>query len=138
MKRIKLSQIASKARTRPEGYVEYVLSLGKIVGDFLELEDHVFNEIRKKYREETPKDPKPEEMVRNFSLAMGKWIKAGFKVVDQEKHNARAAICQGNELTPKCDFWEPGARLGMGKCKKCGCTKMKLWLATEKCPVDKW
>ncbi len=80
------------------------------------------------------KEPSPLELVSNFSTAMTVWVKAGAPVVSEEVYRERAAICDG------CEYWQPEARLGLGKCSApgCGCTKLKRWLATESCPLRKW
>jgi hypothetical protein len=74
------------------------------------------------------------ELAGNFAGAMTRWIAAGAPVVSAETYAARAAVCEG------CEHWDGAARLGLGKCKApgCGCTSLKRWLATEKCPLTKW
>jgi hypothetical protein len=57
--------------------------------------------------------------------------------VTDAEYEARSAICE------PCEYWDGKARFGFGKCKapKCGCTKFKRWLATERCkhPAgDRW
>lgn len=80
------------------------------------------------------KEPSPAEMAQNFVGAMAKWASSGFALVPREVYEARTAICLA------CEFWDGAARLGLGKCKApgCGCTGMKRFLVTEKCPKDKW
>jgi hypothetical protein len=34
--------------------------------------------------------------------------------------------------------WDHSAYGGIGRCRKCGCTALKLRLATAKCPLGKW
>ena len=81
-----------------------------------------------------PGEPTMAEMAVNFAGAVAEWSLRGFPVVTEEEYAARAAICDS------CDFWDPQARLGLGKCKApgCGCTKLKRWLRTEKCVKGKW
>lgn len=81
-----------------------------------------------------PIEPSLNEMASNFMAATLRWVSAGLPVVQQEIYDSRMNIC-GN-----CEFWDSNARLGLGKCKAlgCGCTKLKQWLATEKCPKGKW
>lgn len=66
--------------------------------------------------------------------AMVRWEATGFKTCDTNEYYRRYAICL------QCPLWDDTARLGFGKCKhpKCGCTKAKLWLASEACPDGKW
>jgi len=77
-------------------------------------------------------EPSTLEMLQHFTSASFKWAKSGFKFADESTLSHRREICL------KCEFWKPNARMGMGKCLKCGCTSMKLKFATEKCPTGKW
>ena len=71
-------------------------------------------------------------MLQRFTGATFRWAKAGFTIADDEELASRKSTCTS------CPYWKPKARLGMGKCLKCGCTSMKLKFATEKCPIGKW
>lgn len=73
--------------------------------------------------------PTLPELAANFTEAMGKWAAKGFKTVSLDVYENRLAICG------KCSFWDKDGWLGYGKCNapKCGCTRFKLWLATETC-----
>lgn len=79
-------------------------------------------------------EPSPLEMAQNFVNALSNWVKAGAPVVSEEVYRERMAICEA------CEYWKPEARFGLGKCTApgCGCTKLKLWLSTEHCPLNKW
>jgi len=79
-------------------------------------------------------NPSISQMISNFTSAMANWAKGGFKIVSQEEFTRRLEICR------KCDAWNEQARGGLGKCNhvKCGCTKLKHWLETSKCPDGKW
>lgn len=70
--------------------------------------------------------------MKSFSKSMGQWAQEGFKKVSNEVYNHRINICRG------CEFWREDARLGYGKCAKCGCGKGKHWLPHEQCPIGKW
>lgn len=70
--------------------------------------------------------------VSTLSVALMDWAKVGFKLASPIELDARIAICQ------KCEQWEPKGWAGLGKCKKCGCSGVKLKLASEKCPLGKW
>ena len=80
------------------------------------------------------REPTIAEMKDNFITAVSEWSAAGFPVSSKEQYAERAAICGA------CEFWDPAARFGLGKCnhQKCGCTKFKFWMTTSKCPADKW
>ena len=79
-----------------------------------------------------PEEPTIFDLASNFIFATKKWVEAGFPVVNDDIYNNRFSICK------MCDFWDDDCRSGLGKCKKCGCTKFKRWLATEHCPEGKW
>lgn len=78
--------------------------------------------------------PTLAEMAENFAGALVRWAAAGFALVPEEVYRARLAICRS------CYYWDEHARLGYGKCQhpKCGCSKGKQWLKSERCPDQKW
>lgn len=141
---ISLREIADKARRRPAGYYEEVVSRGVIKGDEIEFTDEAFGELRRKYRatktQSLPPEPTALELAANFTRAMARWSAAGFPVVSEDGYHARSQTCEGVEPELRCAHWDGAANLGLGKCKApgCGCTRFKRWLATEKCPLDKW
>ena len=138
MIRFTLNQLREKAAIRPPGYFEDVLAVGSVEGETVTLDLAAYQILATKYRGTSaaprPQEPTAAELAANFSSALARWSAAGFPVVSREIYDDRAAICA------PCEFWDGAARLGLGKCthKKCGCTKMKRWLATEKCPLGKW
>lgn len=69
---------------------------------------------------------------RTFSGAMRAWVAAGLPMASPGVYEARIGICKA------CPEWESEGWLGMGKCKSCGCSGVKLRLETSKCPLDKW
>ncbi len=67
-------------------------------------------------------------MAASLAAATQAWAKKGFKLVDEEEHQRRLALCR------PCEFIYDG-----GRCRKCGCfMEVKSKLAGMKCPVDKW
>ncbi len=72
------------------------------------------------------------QMLQNFTKASFKWAKSGFKIADAETLANRKFICD------VCPYWYAKARMGLGKCLKCGCTSAKLNFVSEKCPIGKW
>ena len=76
--------------------------------------------------------PSGIDMTKNFGSSILAWAVSGFPVVDRQTFTARLANCAA------CPFWKPRARFTLGKCEKCGCTKLKHWLATERCPDKRW
>jgi hypothetical protein len=137
MKKIRIDSLKKMAPYRPRGYLEDVLSQGRIAGYMVELDDEVHRALIAKYRPKLP-TPIPEptlaDLASNFGSAISRWTAAGFPTVDAETYATRTTICAG------CPLWDAKARFGLGKCthKKCGCTKFKRWLTTEKCPLGKW
>lgn len=79
-----------------------------------------------------PPDPTPLELITNFTTATTKWVVNGFPTLTKDQYHVRADICNS------CEFWDPLARMGLGKCQKCGCAGLKRWLATEACPDHRW
>lgn len=81
-----------------------------------------------------PKEESPSvvKMASNFVSAMKDFAQSGFLRVTNEQYKARMDICN------KCEFWKSDARMGLGKCLKCGCTGAKQWIATSVCPIEKW
>ncbi len=56
------------------------------------------------------------------------WAAAGFPVVDDSTHLSRSVQCS------ICPRWDARA----GRCLECGCYALKLRLATETCPLNRW
>ena len=84
-------------------------------------------------RERLP-EPSALEMAGHAGVALAKWSAAGWPIAPAPVRAVRHAICRG------CEFWDPAGWVGFGKCRhqKCGCSRMKHALATERCPIDKW
>lgn len=76
--------------------------------------------------------PTTFQMAQKFAKATYNWAKSVFKLADETELARRKSICNN------CKFWYPTARMGLGKCLKCGCSSAKLKLASEKCPIGKW
>jgi hypothetical protein len=72
------------------------------------------------------------DMVKNFAKATAQWAHAGCPLVNEKQFAERAAICGA------CVHWNEDARIGMGRCNLCGCSRAKLFMATQRCPIDKW
>ena len=139
MIRVSVQKIRDKAPERPAGYLEDVLSSGIIVGDDLVVDEHRYTALCAKYRpSDNPLNKQVNTLPRltvgmemkNFQHAILEWGKAGFPVVTKELFEARIDICR------HCPDWDESARFGMGKCAVCGCTTLKLWLVTSKCPIN--
>ncbi len=85
-------------------------------------------------------EPTPSEMVANAADAFVAWGAAGFPVRPYASRLAVVAACDA------CIYWDANARkipfteIYLGKCMHpgCGCTKMKRFLLTSRCPMGKW
>lgn len=71
-------------------------------------------------------------VARSFVSAMTEWKRAGFPTVSRKVYSDRLRVCES------CEHWNGTSRFGFGRCAKCKCTRLKHWVATEKCPMDKW
>lgn len=78
--------------------------------------------------------PAVSDILRRGMAAFGRWAAAGLPVVSEETRQQRAAACTA------CPRWDGLARGGLGHCKHpgCGCTRLKWWLRTERCPDGRW
>lgn len=120
---------------RPPGFCAEIRTLGTFEGDMFEVDRvHWFAITRKHVTRSAPTAPTISEMLINFSGAMARWFGSGLALATREQWAERMRICGG------CQHWSPEARAGLGHCTApgCGCTKLKHWLATEKCPLGKW
>ena len=71
--------------------------------------------------------PSTTQQVKNLSKSIYDYAKSGFKNVTTEQYKDRLNICN------KCEF------LDDSRCTQCGCfIGVKAWIASEKCPIDKW
>lgn len=69
------------------------------------------------------------ELLKTGGYAAAKWALAGFNIVSKEEQNRRLDLCE------QCDkIHIPAVR-----CTECGCyVKVKAWMETEHCPLEKW
>lgn len=118
-----LDQLRKREKTRPVGYYEDVVSRGVIIGDSIELSETAYEELKAKY---DPDHIGLSALIKNFATAIARWAARGFPVVSKDQFDQRLNVCRG------CDQWT-----GL-TCRKCGCTGLKHWLATERCPLGKW
>ncbi len=79
-------------------------------------------------------EPTAAELAANFTRALARWLAAGLPITSEAEHAGRLAACR------ECPLWDAAALAGTGRCKhpKCGCSKLKHWLKTERCPAGKW
>lgn len=85
-----------------------------------------------------PPAPTPEptlvDELKSLREALARLRASGKKITPREARTHRAKTCAG------CPLWSSRARFGLGKCRhsKCGCTRLKVWIASESCPAGKW
>ncbi len=72
--------------------------------------------------------------IGNLRRALRRWQQSGFKLTPSSERKTRSSICAA------CPHWDDAGNLGLGECRApgCGCTRAKVWLATERCPLGKW
>jgi hypothetical protein len=112
--KLSLSQLRAKAKYRPPGYVEDVLSRGKMNGDLVELDDAVFEELRIKYKE--PERPALDVMAKGFFRSVAWWIANGVPVAPKRVFLARRERCESNV----CGQWLGDRKVA--RCAACGCS----------------
>jgi hypothetical protein len=74
--------------------------------------------------------PTMAQQARQFAYSMGQWVKSGMKVVPKETFDERLALCE------TCHYWRGASAYGFGRCNKCGCSGVKLYLTTSRCPLN--
>lgn len=71
-----------------------------------------------------------KQKLASFGESLAKWKRAGLSITTTEEHDIRLKVCQ------RCVFHK---KLPVGGiCLKCGCFSIKLWMLSEKCPINKW
>jgi len=82
---------------------------------------------------QTPEYPSLATMVKNATVAAGSVVASivhGEPIQASEEEQARRL-----EICHACEFFDHQ----QGRCTKCGCFgQWKTWLATQRCPIDKW
>ncbi len=108
--------------------------------------------VAKKPHRTTDDDSVPPEALVHPTLVdfVGNFAEAAMRAKAFAEHHGFKALFVSkkefeqrlNEGCRKCPgrYWEEDARLGLSKCShpQCGCTRLKLWLRSEKCPMNVW
>ncbi len=76
--------------------------------------------------------PTKTELLTRAGNAIKNFVNNGFKLVTAEQLLDRRSVCE------QCSLWNGEGSFGMGRCGSCGCTGLKLHVAGEKCPLNKW
>ncbi|HEY8965145.1 MAG TPA: hypothetical protein VIM58_01805 [Candidatus Methylacidiphilales bacterium] len=151
MIRIKTAYVRARAQSgkRPPGYLDDVLAHGTVDGDEIVFDDAAYAALAAKYRTPqptaaagTPTQPTPPPtknglpdvgtLALNLAKASARFAATGFKQVHPATLAARKAVCAA------CPDWEAQGYAGLGRCRKCGCSGVKLGWASERCPAGKW
>lgn len=74
----------------------------------------------------------------SLGRALVRWHRAGYKLATREQRGQRKAACAVCVLPDGQAGFDATARAGLGKCRACGCTCLKWWLKTERCPLSRW
>ncbi|SRR5712692_9493585 len=142
--RIPLSAIEEFSFNRPPAYKQELLNAGHRVANELEIEAAICATIHVHFPPDgssdggRPPDPSLSELALNFLTATARWAKAGFPLRTEAETSQILTICRGSAdgLQPACPEWLGDALIP--RCRRCGCTALKPWLVTEKCPMQKW
>ncbi len=123
---IPLSQLASVAALKPQGYYDACVRAGRIVGDRVILTEDAFAALRARF---SPLPPAAQ--IGSFLGAVAAECGAalnGAPAITPEQKAARLAICQ------TCEFLTPDR-----KCSQCGCwVEAKARFRAQTCPAGKW
>lgn len=76
--------------------------------------------------------PSFAQRARNFTAAMAGWARDGGRIVDQITFEQRQQACH------TCPHWGGSSMVGYAACGVCGCSGLKLFLASQSCPKGKW
>lgn len=74
-------------------------------------------------------------MAGTLGKSVANWATADdFSIISDELLKHRKEICE------KCSYWDKNAYLGAGRCNICGCSGLKLYIPSSKCPLNppKW
>ena len=80
------------------------------------------------------KTPSTADQLKTLSAAFVKAINTNTLTthVKPETFALRKSICQS------CEYFDPTAFVGTGRCRVCGCGEAKLRMPSQSCPKDKW
>lgn len=122
---------------RKPGYIEAVLAAANRDGDKLGLTEEEFTRIRDQFSIppsilNSLQEPTLGSELSELAAALAEWTASGFKLANSDQIAIRRSVCI------QCDFWDRTARVGLGRCRRCGCTRIKWWIETESCPASKW
>lgn len=121
--RYRLAELESNAENRPPGYLPEVLSSGEVDGEFLVIDHEKAVLLSAKYA--------PPSLIHKAGTVVAsaaRWVSCGMKTVPESEWLERSSHCG------LCEFWNARS----GRCEKCGCYAVKLYMDTEHCPIGRW
>lgn len=72
------------------------------------------------------------EMLSSLGDSLPSLASSMFATASPEELTRRKELCH------ICPFWSQESYLGLGGCKQCGCSSLKLRFASSHCPVGTW
>jgi len=126
------------ARHRRPGYIEACLKAGRVENGLVCLTQLQCARIRRQFVDvqallvRGAQQPTWPQAIANATREGLTWLRAGLPVSAAGELQHREAICLA------CRHWNPKAWLGTGGCRRCKCSRAKLFLATTRCPLNKW
>ena len=73
-----------------------------------------------------------ENRVATLGASLASWMSDNFQASPPELITSRTSICK------ECPYWSAKGYLGLGLCRKCGCSGLKVKMKVSKCPIGKW
>jgi len=132
MKRIKIDRLRQKAKKMRQGYLDEVLAVATINGDYAEISEEDF--VRLHRPKEEPPLPSLPTRIANLAgqvIQEALDVAQGVDPVTPEEAEKRIEICRSNV----CGKW----RASDETCSACGCyMKSKTPWRSAVCPVGLW
>ena len=125
-----IKAIEGMAKNRPAGYYEDIISSGRVVGDYVEIDHFKAIELVEKYKN-YQKMPSLSQMAKNLGRAISNEIMA---IAGKKKPTSEKLSEKRMEICNSCEFIDRKSK----RCTKCGCfLKWKTAWRSQKCPVGK-
>lgn len=133
MIKLRVEDIKRMEPYKAPGYRDAVMSAATESGGILTLSQEAYAGISAQFPTlEESREATISEKASNVIRSTVKWVGAGMPITEKSERDERLAICS------KCKEWIPTGNIGLGKCRLCGCTKLKPAMQTESCPIGKW
>lgn len=77
-----------------------------------------------------PESPRLMTKAGRALAALRRWHASGRAITPAAERQRRRSACDA------CEYFAAAGNLGLGECQApgCGCTRAKIWLASEDCP----